>query len=105
VGCDESTVRATLRKEPVYNHVENLPWSGHPCKLGKRQRILFSSIIKKHRGATGKDLAVFTKQKLRVRISSRTALWERRKLGYRPRMRKQRPKLMVSDLVGRLKWC
>jgi hypothetical protein len=85
--------------------VYNLPWPGRPRKLGKHQRMVFSSIIKKHRGATGKDLAVFVKQKLRVRISPRTALEERRNLGYRPRTRKRRPKLTVSDLAHRLKWC
>lgn len=105
VGCNESTVRAILKKESVHGHVDNLPRSGRPRKLSKSQQRRFASLGKHHRAATGKDLAVFVKQKLPMKISPRAAQRERKRLGYRPRTKKRRPKLTVADLTRRLKWC
>ncbi len=105
VGCHESTVRAILKKEAAFGHVDNLPRSGHPFKLSKGQRIRFGSLVRKHRSATGKELAALAKQKLRVNISPCTALEERKRLGYRPRTKKRRPKLTEADFRHRLEWC
>jgi len=105
VGCDESTVWAILKKESVHSHMDNLPRSGRPRKLSKSQQKHFSSLVKHHRAATGKDLAVFAKQKLHMKISPRTAQQERKRLGYRPWTKKWRPKLTVADLTHHLKWC
>lgn len=105
VACSEGTVRHLLKKESLYGHVEDLPRPGRPPKLNKAQRTRFSSLIKKHRGATGKDLAVYAKQSLHVNLSTRTAQQVRRQLGYRRRTRKRRPKLTVADLGARLRWC
>ncbi len=84
VSCHKSTVWAILKKEATFGHVDNLPHSGHPFKLSKDQRICFSSLVQKHWSMTGKELAALAKQKLQVNISPRTALEERKRLGYWP---------------------
>jgi hypothetical protein len=85
--------------------MDNLPHSRRPHKLSKSQQRHFSSVVRNHHAATGKDLVVFMQQKLHMKILPQTAQQERKWLGYRPQTKKQWPKLMVADLTCHLKWC
>jgi len=82
VSCDESTGQAILKKESIHSHVDNLPCSRCPHKLSKSQQRRFSSLVQHDCAAMGKDLAVFMKQKLHMKISPWTAQQERKQLRY-----------------------
>jgi len=105
VKCNEGTVQAILKKEALYGHVDDLPRTGHPSKLQKCQRAYFAQLVCKHCSATGKDLATFVKQRLRIKITEQTAQKLRRKLGFHPHSKKKRTRLTWADKLFRLQWC
>ena len=99
-GCPWSTIKSFLQRATERGHIENLPRSGRPKKLTKRERRHIWRTIKRNRKLIREQL----RDECAPDVSLVTIDRYLRKNGMMKWLAKRRPKLTPERAAKRLKW-